>query len=58
MYIHAIIHTVYTIANLYDKILKHEMNYGILIPDNAECLVSELSKESEISKKQTNHKRH
>ncbi|KAK6103890.1 Kinesin motor domain family protein [Brugia pahangi] len=26
--------------------------------DNAECLVSELGKESEISKKQTNHKRH
>ncbi|VBB27498.1 unnamed protein product [Acanthocheilonema viteae] len=26
--------------------------------DNAECLVSELGRESEISKKQTNHKRH
>uniref|UniRef100_A0A0R3RWU4 Kinesin-like protein n=1 Tax=Elaeophora elaphi TaxID=1147741 RepID=A0A0R3RWU4_9BILA len=26
--------------------------------DNAECLVSELSRESEISKKQTNHRRH
>uniref|UniRef100_A0A1I7VL89 Kinesin-like protein n=1 Tax=Loa loa TaxID=7209 RepID=A0A1I7VL89_LOALO len=30
----------------------------IRLYDNAKCLVSELGKESEISKKQTNHKRH
>ncbi|KAM3718343.1 Kinesin-like protein KIF2A [Dirofilaria immitis] len=30
----------------------------IRLYDNAECLVSELGHESEISKKQTNHKRH
>ncbi|VDK80029.1 unnamed protein product [Onchocerca ochengi] len=30
----------------------------IRLYDNAECLISELGRESEISKKQTNHKRH
>ncbi|VDN84119.1 unnamed protein product [Brugia pahangi] len=46
------------VRNLVEDLALKTVNYPVLILDNAECLVSELGKESEISKKQTNHKRH
>ncbi|VDK72294.1 unnamed protein product [Litomosoides sigmodontis] len=47
-----------TFATDLQNFAREQRDRYIRLYDNAECLVSELSKESEISKKQTNHKRH